>query len=68
MEAALWAFYHTDNFRDGALKAVNLGDDADTTGAVYGQIAGIIYDVPDNWIDIISMKINIFKMNREIFN
>ena len=46
LEAALWAFYHEDNFREGALKAVNLGDDADTTGAVYGQIAGSLYDIP----------------------
>jgi len=43
LEAALWAFYNTDNFKDGCLKAVNLGDDADTTGAVYGQIAGAYY-------------------------
>lgn len=52
LEAALWAFYNSDNFRDGALLAVNLGDDADTTGAVYGQIAGAYYGVasiPDSW-------------------
>jgi len=50
LEAALWAFYKTDNFRDGALLAVNLGDDADTTGAVYGQIAGAYYgEIPDDW-------------------
>lgn len=40
LEAALWAFYHSDTFEEGALLAVNLGDDADTTGAVYGQLAG----------------------------
>jgi ADP-ribosylglycohydrolase len=40
LEAALWAFYHSADFRDGALLAVNLGEDADTTGAVYGQLAG----------------------------
>src|SRR5262249_36976997 len=40
LEAALWAFHRTDDFRSGAIMAVNLGDDADTTGAVYGQIAG----------------------------
>ena len=59
LEAALWAFYHTNNFRDGALKAVNLGDDADTTGAVYGQIAGTIFNIPSNWINIIH-KNNLF--------
>jgi ADP-ribosyl-[dinitrogen reductase] hydrolase len=39
--------------------AVNLGDDADTTGAVYGQIAGAFYGydaIPDSWRDIVAMK------------
>ena len=40
LEAALWAFHGTETFRAGALRVVNLGEDADTTGAVYGQIAG----------------------------
>jgi ADP-ribosyl-[dinitrogen reductase] hydrolase len=40
LEAALWSFCNSDTFRDGALLAVNLGEDADTTGAVYGQLAG----------------------------
>jgi len=46
LEAALWAFHRTDNFRDGALAVVNLGEDADSTGAVYGQIAGAFYGEP----------------------
>lgn len=53
LEAALWAFYNSDNFEEGCLKAVNLGNDADTTGAVYGQIAGAYYgekDIPKRWI------------------
>ena len=52
LEAALWAFHHTDSFRDGCLLAVNLGDDADTTGAVYGQLAGAFYgeeELPLSW-------------------
>ena len=52
LEAALWAFSRTDTFRDGALLVVNLGDDADTTGAVYGQIAGAFYGaagIPAAW-------------------
>ena len=40
LEAALWALESTDNFEDGAFEAVNLGDDADASGAVYGQLAG----------------------------
>ena len=43
LESALWAFYNCDNFKDGVLKAVNLGYDADTVGAVYGQLAGAYY-------------------------
>jgi ADP-ribosylglycohydrolase len=37
LEAALWAFARPSSFWEGALLAVNLGDDADTTGAIYGQ-------------------------------
>jgi len=43
MEAALWAFYHTESFDEGVMQAVNLGHDADTVGAVYGQLAGAYY-------------------------
>jgi ADP-ribosylglycohydrolase len=53
LEAALWAFYRTASFKAGALSAVNLGDDADTTGAVYGQLAGTFYghrDIPTAWL------------------
>jgi ADP-ribosylglycohydrolase len=52
LEAALWAFYHSTSFREGCLLAVNLGDDADTTGAVYGQLAGAFYGeqgIPQQW-------------------
>lgn len=52
LEAALWAFAKSTSFDHGALLAVNLGDDADTTGAVYGQIAGAYYGVesiPERW-------------------
>jgi ADP-ribosyl-[dinitrogen reductase] hydrolase len=45
LEAALWSFDQTDNFNDGVLLAVNLGEDSDTTGAVYGQLAGAFYGV-----------------------
>jgi ADP-ribosylglycohydrolase len=52
LEAALWAFHRTDSFAAGALAAVNLGDDADTTGAIYGQLAGAYYGmgaIPQRW-------------------
>ena len=59
LEAALWAFYRSDSFRDGALRAVNLGNDADTTGAIYGQLAGAFYGVhaiPEDWIERLTMR------------
>ena len=59
LEAALWAFYKSDNFRDGCLLAANLGDDADTTAAVYGQIAGAYYGesgIPEPWLDRLTMR------------
>ena len=54
LEAALWAFFTTETFREGALRVVNLGDDADTVGAVYGGLAGAFYGiegVPGEWVE-----------------
>ena len=65
LEAALWALARTDNFKDGALAVVNLGDDADTTGAIYGQLAGAIYGaeaIPGEWLDKLVMKQEIESM------
>ena len=59
LEAALWAFHHSDSFREGALRAVNLGNDADTTGAIYGQLAGAYYGVnaiPQDWIERLALR------------
>jgi ADP-ribosyl-[dinitrogen reductase] hydrolase len=52
LEAALWSFYNTDTYAEGLLKAVNLGGDADTVGAIYGQLAGAYYGfeaIPSKW-------------------
>ena len=52
LEAVLWAFHHSDDFRTGCLLAVNLGDDADTTAAIFGQLAGAHYGesaIPAEW-------------------
>ncbi|MBN1261624.1 MAG: ADP-ribosylglycohydrolase family protein [Anaerolineae bacterium] len=45
LEAALWCFYHTGAYRDAVLCAANLGDDADTTAAICGQLAGATYGI-----------------------
>ena len=59
LEAALWAFYDAKDFREAVLRAVNLGDDADTTGAVCGQLAGACWGesgIPVEWRDGLAGK------------
>lgn len=59
LEAALWAFHNSDNFADGVIMAVNLGEDTDTTAAVYGQIAGAYYGangIPMRWANAVVQK------------
>ena len=70
LEAALWAFHKTNTFRDGALLVVNLGDDADTTGAVYGQLAGAYYGasgIPEEWLDKLAMRDVIGRMAERLY-
>jgi ADP-ribosyl-[dinitrogen reductase] hydrolase len=70
LEAALWAFYRSDNFEDGALMAVNLGDDADTTGAIYGQLAGACYGlggIPPRWLDKLHDRETILNFAKRLF-
>lgn len=57
LEAALWAFHCSNSFEEGALMAVNLGDDADTTGAIFGQLAGAYYgasEIPTKWVELLA--------------
>jgi ADP-ribosyl-[dinitrogen reductase] hydrolase len=71
LEAALWAFYHTTDFESGALKVVNLGNDADTTGAVYGQIAGAYYGlngIPEKWLQKIYRAFDMEIMAECLYN
>ena len=59
LEAALWAFFRSATFEEGALLAVNLGNDADSVGAVYGQIAGAYYGaeaIPKTWREKITRR------------
>ena len=59
LEAALWAFDRSDSFAEGCLLAVNLGDDADTTAAVYGQLAGAYYGergIPVRWRERLALR------------
>lgn len=59
LEAALWAFHDANDFREAVLRAVNLGDDADTTGAVCGQLAGAYWGesaIPSAWRQQLARK------------
>jgi len=60
LEAALWAFWSDENsFKKGVIAAVNLGDDTDTTAAIYGQLAGAYYgykNLPSEWVEQIYAK------------
>ena len=57
LEAALWCFLNTDNYRDCVLKAVNLGSDTDTVACVAGSLAGLYYgNIPKEWIDSLRNK------------
>lgn len=59
LEAALWCFLETSSYEEAVLKAVNLGDDADTTAAIVGQLAGAFYGVssiPKPWLSKLAMK------------
>ncbi len=59
LEAALWAFHNSRDFREGCLLVVNLGDDADTSGAIYGQLAGAFYGetgIPVEWREKLSLR------------
>jgi len=70
LEAALWAFYQASDFRSGCLLAVNLGDDADTTGAIYGQIAGAHYgaeNIPASWREKLAHREMIERFAAELF-
>lgn len=71
LEAALWAFATTSTFADAILCAANLGNDADTTAAVCGQIAGAYYGVhaiPPTWLEKLSLRTEIEYLADELFS
>lgn len=65
LEAALWCFQTTSSFRECVLRAANLGDDADTTAAVAGQLAGAYYGlaaIPEEWRNKLARREEIVAM------
>jgi len=65
LEAALWCVGRTTCFADAVLLAANLGDDADTTAAITGQLAGALYGaggIPDKWLEKLGWREKIERM------
>ncbi|MCY1659525.1 ADP-ribosylglycohydrolase family protein [Chryseobacterium sp. SL1] len=65
LEASLWCFLNSENYTEAVLKAVNLGEDTDTTGAITGGIAGIYYgfeSIPKEWVNVLARKEDIEKL------
>jgi len=65
LEAALWCFWRSGSFEEAVLRAANLGDDADTTAAVCGQLAGAYWGheaIPQRWRDRLTMHAEICEM------
>lgn len=59
LEASLWCLLKSSSYEEALLKAVNLGDDTDTIGAISGGLAGLIYgyeSIQKNWIDTLRAK------------
>ncbi len=71
LEAAMWAVWNTDNFRDAILLAANLADDADSVAATAGQLAGALYGwsgIPQEWKDKLVQHDRIAAMAGELFD
>lgn len=59
LEAVLWSFMKSENYKDSVLRAVNLGEDTDTNAALTGALSALLYGldkVPKKWIDMLPRK------------
>ena len=71
LEASIWCLLTTSSYEAAVLKAVNLGDDTDTTGAVTGGLAGLLYgfeNIPKKWVKVISRKDDIEDLANRLEN
>ncbi len=71
LEAALWCFARSSSFKDAVLRAANLGEDADTTAAICGQVAGAYYDlggIPSGWVEKLAMKEKILHLSDMLYS
>lgn len=71
LEASIWCLLTTDNYKESVLKAVNLGSDTDTTGAVTGGLSGLLYgldDIPKKWLLQIAKYNDIENLAERLYN
>jgi ADP-ribosyl-[dinitrogen reductase] hydrolase len=71
LESALWCFMNSNSFEECVLMAANIGNDADTTAAIAGQIAGAFYgleNIPSHWVDKLAMKDEILEIASKLAN
>lgn len=71
LEASLWCFLNSESYSEAVLKAINLGEDTDTTGAITGGLAGIYYgfeNIPQQWIDDLVRKDDIENLCEKLNN
>ena len=65
LEASIWCLLNSNSFQEAVLKAVNLGEDTDTTGCVTGGLAGVYYGlktIPKDWLNTIARKEDVGKL------
>lgn len=65
LEASLWSLLTTNSYQEAVLKAVNLGEDTDTTACVTGGLAGLYYGleaIPEKWINVLARKADIIDL------
>lgn len=71
LEASLWCFLNSESYSKAVLKAINLGEDTDTTGAITGGLAGIYYgfeDIPQEWISELVRKDDIEVLCEKLYH
>lgn len=69
LEASIWCLLSTDSYSEAVLKAVNLGDDTDTTACVTGGIAGLLYgaeNIPESWMNLLARRMDIEDLARRL--
>ncbi len=70
LEAAIWCLLNTGNYKDLVLKAVNLGGDTDTIGAIAGGLAGAFYgleQIPADWLSALKKKFYLEKIAADFY-